>query len=195
MKGLLLIFFLTTVAYAETGRVKEISGKVLVDADAEVTGAFTASTGTVQSFMVVGTDTNDNAPVGRYGENISSTSFAGVNVPTTSQYGDLASITLTAGDWDITYTVRWIGNGATWTQANSGVSTTAGNSSAGLTFGSNACLSQHASSATAIVQFPHTVAGVRTSLSATTTYYLKYLAVYSAGQPLATGRLTARRVR
>ena len=47
-----------------------------------------------------GTTTNDSAQTGKVGEYISATASA-VNAPASATWGDLASISLTAGDWDV----------------------------------------------------------------------------------------------
>lgn len=58
-------------------------------------------------------------------------------------YGDLNSISLVAGEWDITAETVWYSNGATTTtQIGMGVSTTSGNSSAGMQIGDNFSLDQ-----------------------------------------------------
>lgn len=61
------------------------------------TGTFTASTGTIKSFMVVGTATNDDAPIGRIGE-VAECSGTGT---ITNAGGNCCSISVTPGNWDI----------------------------------------------------------------------------------------------
>jgi hypothetical protein len=58
----------------------------------------TASSGTIPSFMVTGTVTNDSAPTGRLGQ-IISCSAAGVSCANTLT--NICSLTLTPGDWNI----------------------------------------------------------------------------------------------
>ncbi len=140
---------------------------------------------------VHGTVTNDSAAAGFYGERVSA--VAGfTNFPTTAQWGDLTSISLTAGDWDVTAMMTARNSGATGTNIQAGISTTSGNSATGLTFGDNEFGQLFP---TAAVDSTITIAMHQVSLTATTTVYLKYFAGYSAGTPTGAGRLTARRVR
>lgn len=141
-----------------------------------------------------GTVTNDNASAGYIGEYSESIISTAQNAPTSTQYGDLTSLSLTAGDWDVMGMVTWVGNGATWTAVRSGISLTSGNSTTGLTAGSNIGFSSFGSTSTVITGQNHTLL-MRYSFSSTTTVYLKYRADYSAGTPQAQGSLKARRVR
>lgn len=143
---------------------------------------------------IQGTNTNDNAAAGFVGEYTESIISVGQNAPTTDQYGDLTSISLTAGDWDVWGMVAWDQNGATWTTQRTGISVTTGNSSTGLTAGDNVVLDGNASSSTTPT-FVSQHATWRVSLNATTTIYLKYRAAYSVGTPKAQGGIKARRVR
>lgn len=143
---------------------------------------------------VLGTTTNDSAAATFMGEYIEASGGAS-NAPATTQYGDLTSISLTAGDWDVEAGIYWDANGATWSGAAHGISTTTGNSSAGLTLGSNLSFDLWANSATTPLNLGRTCGPHRMSLAATTTVYYKYRAVFSAGTPQATGRISARRVR
>lgn len=156
-----------------------------------VTGTLSASGLFTPSAGILGTATNDSASAGNVGEYVSSVVTA-TNFPATNVYGDLTSISLTAGDWDVTGIVDSTLNGATMTVAVGGVSTTSGNSATGLTVGSNFFNSPPPTSA---YDVQIVIPAYRISLSATTTVYLKYRASYSAGTPQATGRLSARRVR
>ena len=140
-----------------------------------------------------GTTTNNSAAAGYVGEYVAS--VTGTSAVTSNQYGDLTSISLTAGDWDVSLNLTWDSAGATWSFAESGISTTSGNSIAGLTIGSNRMLTGFPSSAVSTLYIPQTVANYRLSLSGTTTIYAKYLAIYTVGTPTASCRLSARRVR
>lgn len=144
---------------------------------------------------ILGTTTNDNAASGFVGEYVVST-VGNTNATGTTQYFDVTSISLTAGDWDVTGAGNWEGNGATWTVAELGISTTTGNSGTGLTAGLNNLSWSFASTSTVPAANPVYVPSYRVSLSATTTVYLKGRAVYSAGTPrLAGASIHARRVR
>lgn len=151
-----------------------------------------ATTGTVKSFMVVGTTTNDNAPTYRVGEYISSVMSVGPWGPLSGAFGDLTSISLTAGDWDVTGQLYTTANGATVTNILVGISITSGNSGSGLVTGDSR---MDGLGPTAATDMGISVNNVRFSVSATTTVYLKYFAVYSAAVPKAGGRISARRIR
>lgn len=144
--------------------------------------------------LIKGTATNDAATAGYIGEYIESVVGA-TNASGTGVWGDLTSISLTAGDWDITGIFYWHSNGATWTYVQSGISTTSGDSSTGLVAGSNYLVGRWASSSTTPLVVPVAIPNYRISLAASTTVYLKYNSIYSAGTPQALGRLSARRVR
>ncbi len=156
--------------------------------------AIDISVGNGSAASLRGTNTNDSASAGFVGQYVESVASQ-TNATTSNQYGDLTSISLTAGDWDVSANCYWENNGATWTVGVIGISVTSGNSGTGLTDGSNKINTQWASSSTTPVAAPQAVVSYRLSLSATTTVYFKYLAVFSAGTPNCRGRLSARRVR
>ena len=143
-----------------------------------------------------GTSTNDSAAAGYIGEYLESKATSAA-VPTSSEYGDVGSLSLTAGDWDVSLNVIVVRNGATMTGNNFqiGIGTATGNNSAGLVNGDNT------SQTNGIVpnnfsQCSLNVANYRVSIASTTTYYGKIIVVsYSAGSPLVHYRLSARRVR
>lgn len=138
---------------------------------------------------LVGTTTNDNAPEGNYGHHKSSVA-ASANFTTTNQYADLAALTLTAGDWDLSGAMA-CGNVANFTASRLGISENAGNSTVGLVLGDNLVINAFASN----TQSSLTIPSYRVSIAATTTYYLKFLGNYTGTVPTASGRLSARRAR
>ena len=146
---------------------------------------------TITTPNIVGTATNDNAAAGSVGECIEST-VGLTNCPATGVYGDLTSISLTAGDWDVSCTASFVVNGATITNVLAGISATSGNSSVGLVQGYN--YAQILPPTTAY-NSDVAVSLVRVPLNATTTYYLKYRSTYSAGTPQCAGHIIARRFR
>ncbi len=139
-----------------------------------------------------GTATNDDAAAGYIGEYIESNQTSTVNAPTSTQLGDLTSISLTAGDWYVTGNVSWTLNGATATVVDGGISVTSGNSATGLTFGVNRF---QGSLPVAAFDSNIPIASYRLSLSATTTVYLKYSSTYTGGPPKGYGSLRAERRR
>lgn len=163
-----------------------------------VMGAGTQSIAGIKTFstqlIAAGTATNDSAAAGIIGERISSTGSASFG--STTVWGDLANIVLTAGDWDISATFFYGSGGATWTAVDMGISVTSGNSGSGLVTGDSNLGASWASSSTTPLSGGLTISDFRASITGSTTYYLKYRASYSGGgPPTASGRLTARRVR
>lgn len=152
----------------------------------------TLSVTTATITNLVGTTTNDSANVGNFGQYVSSTSVGFISFPTTTQFGDLLSIQLTAGDWDVNLCIFGTANGATVTLIQSGISSTTGNSSVGLVNGDNA---NDVFIPTIATDSAGCISGVRLSLASTTTYYLKFSATYTVATPQARGRISARRVR
>lgn len=141
-----------------------------------------------------GTTTNDSATTGYIGEYIESVVTGGTNAAGSTQFKDLTSITLSAGDWDVTANVNWNSNGATWTQATSGIGLVTGND-----FSDDNQINKSddswSSSSTTPLRISHTIASRRLSLSTSTPVYLKISATYSLGTPQARGSIHARRVR
>lgn len=147
---------------------------------------------TITGSNLVGTTTNDSAATGYVGEAVRSYVSSYTNFPTTSQYGDLTSISLTAGDWDVSANMTAIIGTSNMTAWRMGITSTSGNSGTGFNDGDNTAF---AYPPTAIIAVSACVPVFRVSISATTTYYLKYFATYASGNPQATGRISARRVR
>lgn len=142
---------------------------------------------------IKGTTTNDNADIGLYGEYKSSTSLAlATNFPASGTFGDLVSMSLTAGDWDITGVINCTLNGSTIQAWLVGISLTGGNNGATLNAGDSR---SDGAIPTTTYDVTNTVSVDRFQLTTTTTVFLKFLATYSVGNPKATGRLSARRVR
>jgi len=132
-----------------------------------------------------------NACTGCLGEYISQ-DWSNVNLPTSLQWGDATSITLTAGDWDVmmSWSVYTLGTSSDF---RCGISVNSGNNSAGLVYGDN-FLELGASSGNIIVYGPMTIANYRMSLTSTTTVYAKQESNWSV-QPTSAGRISARRIR
>ena len=142
---------------------------------------------------VVGTTTNDNASAGMVGEYISS-SVTNQGPFGNGVWGDLTSISLTAGDWEVTASCNAEPNGSTTFNTFSiGVSSNSGNTTTGLTDGLN-YMFESTTDQTHTRNL--TVTSFRISLSATTTYYFKARFDYSNGSPRTTGStIRARRIR
>lgn len=143
---------------------------------------------------ILGTNTNDSASSGRIGEVVSSTVASGSAVAlTTGTPADVTSISLTAGDWDISGSVYFLQD----------VTTTATYYTGGIG-PTTATLPGYAGAqgsipgtAGAITGYDPTVAlpPTRVSLAATTTYFLVAQSGFLVSTNAAYGHLRARRVR
>lgn len=145
---------------------------------------------------IVGTATNNNAAAGNIGEEVNSTISTYTNYTTTATYQAVTSITLTAGDWDISAFCSYSANAATITAGSNAIfviSTTSA-SAAGATEGKNIIyIPQAALLGTSI--FSDAIAPYRVSLSGSTTYYLNSQATFTLGNPQFVGTIRARRIR
>lgn len=144
---------------------------------------------------IVGSDGTADAATGNIGQYISSSVSTPTNVPgATTAWGDMTSISLTAGDWDVTGIADYTANGSTMSAGlYTGISTTSGNSATGLNIGDNEVCIPVASAAAP--NRTATIAAVRMRITSTTTVYLKENATYVTATPQYTCRLSARRVR
>jgi hypothetical protein len=144
----------------------------------------------------VGTPTNDNATAGDVGEIISSAVETGAAVALTNGVAaNVTSISLTAGDWDVTGVVHLQGNAAT----------TVSNAFASVS-GTSATLSNTAANASQIWSNGNTIFAAatyvsvppitrRVTIASTTTHYLVALAAFGVSTCAAFGYIQARRAR
>lgn len=140
---------------------------------------------------VVGTTTTDNAAAGNVGEYIESIVASFANTPVSGSAGDITSISLTSGDWDVMVVAEVTANGATWSRADIGIGTSSGNVSP---IGDTRQQQSWTNSSTVPTQVTGT-SFYRAQVSGTVPYYLKIVSTYSAGQPQARGKICARRRR
>jgi hypothetical protein len=138
-----------------------------------------------------GTATNDSPAAGYIGEYVSAAA-SNVSFPATTVYGDAASISLTAGDWDVSYNFQALRNGSTWTVVELGVGTATGNDAAGLAAGDT---ETNISALATQDNICGGASGIRKSLASTTTLYYKFASTYTVATPKLFGRISARRVR
>ncbi len=142
--------------------------------------------------QIPGETSNTAATAGRIGEVISATATIGSLVTGTGVA--VVSITLTAGDWDISGTTLFTTSGGTsvndWSSA---ISTTSGSVVAAIT----GTLAQHERYAPP--QSDHSasqsISPTQVILSGSTTYYLNVRGDFTGTAPSATGIIRARRVR
>lgn len=162
-------------------------------------GSFTtvAATSTITPNSVagvVGTTTNDNAQAGSIGEFVSSTVLVGSAVSlTTNITANVTSISLGAGDWDVSGNVVTHAAGSTVTSfVFSAISTTSATLPTAPGAGAYA-LVYVPSTAGAFVALP--TGTTRLSLSGTTTVYLLANSAFNTSTSAAYGFIGARRVR
>lgn len=192
----------TARAAADTAEVTNRNTAISAAVATEVTnrntaiGVETTNRTTADALLLpkAGTATNDNATAGQVGEFKSTDVLAGSAVSLTSgAVSDVATLSLTAGDWNVWGVVRYtpgastmVAVAAAWASQTSatapttsnggGITVTVGNTPAGLT--------------------PAVSAGYqRISLAATTTIYLSTYTTFSVSTLTAWGFIGARRAR
>lgn len=177
-----------------TTPVLALANPLITPGSVTITGNLTFSPTTAG---IVGTTTNNDTATGNVGEYIEA-SNAGVVFGGNAVYTDITSISLTAGDWDVTGISQLNRQAATITSTVfiGGVSSTAGNSSAGLVTGISAAQQSLGAGDVTFNSISVTLPRVRFSLAGTTTVYLKgFVDNVTAGTPTFSGGLTARRIR
>lgn len=128
-----------------------------------------------------------------------STCTVASNAGTTAQYFDTVSYAIPAGDWDVAIQANSRLNGST--EANGadfaiGLSSTSGNSSAGLIYGQTLIGMSRLEEAGSIMdQTSAAIPRIRVNQTSTITYYLKTYAEYTGGTPIWDGCITGRRMR
>lgn len=142
---------------------------------------------------IIGFPTSGVGVVGDIGESTSSvvSGPAAINA-TNGVYVNIASIILTAGDWDVSGIPVYQANSGTALGRFSGcLSAFSGNTTTDQVFGDN-CF--HGTEG-ALDDLPLAIPAWRVSIAATTTIYLKGQATFSAGTVGLYGRISARRAR
>lgn len=138
---------------------------------------------------IPGTTTNDSAAAGAVGQYISSYA-SGINSGATGAWADMTSISLTAGDWDVSANVQNDTTAGTTTNVVMGIGLVSGNDGTGLVDGDNRAKIGGTLPSTVSLSVPP----YRLSLASTTTVYLKHFRAYT-GTATSAGRISARRVR
>ncbi len=145
----------------------------------------------VNGTHIRGSTTNDAAAAGMVGEYIESIQTVLQPTAATTQWAVITSITLTAGDWDISGSWWVEPSGAAVTSVQGCISTDSGNNANGVTFGLNGHNIAPASSTDmSMNQAPY-----RVSLSGSQQYWLKFRGSYTASDIDGKGFIAARRVR
>jgi hypothetical protein len=139
-----------------------------------------------------GTATNDSAAAGNVGEYVSSVVSSGSSVsPNSVTWTNITSVSLTAGDWDVSGIVA-INNTGTATYANAAVSLYSGTTTTDHIDGDNVAQSN---SAVSNAEASRVIPSYRVSIASTTSVYLKTYVNFTTGEATAWGRISARRVR
>ena len=213
-KLVLLVLLFATGAHAQSGLIPQNSvvagptaggqgfprARSLVGGDLPALNASNLSSGTVPAARTNGhqngTATNDSGAAGEVGEFVSSTVLVGSAVAlTTGTAANITSISLTAGDWDITGSCLYAGNASTvttqalcWSSSTSAAVPTAPNNGGYQLFSGV--------SVTNAANLPSVSAGTqRFSLSGTTTVFLSTLTNFTVSTESAFGFIRARRAR
>lgn len=140
--------------------------------------------------QVVGINTNGNATAGNIGEFISATA-SGISL-TSGNEVDVTSISLTAGDWDVSGTVSFVGaSGTIFSLVQSSISITSVTLSGVNSGASTLMWITSGATTTQILGIPP----VRISIAATTTVYLIGKAFFTVSTATGGGFISARRVR
>jgi hypothetical protein len=160
-------------------------------------GSFTtlAASSTItpsQTAGIVGTTTNNNANAGSVGEYISSSASA-VSL-TTSTPTNITSISLTAGDWDVSGAVAFVNPGTSSVSSMiAGISTTSGAFGALVSgFGQASVQVPATTGLSGSTVAPYTT---RISIASTTTVYLIGQCNFTISTFTANGYIRARRIR
>lgn len=191
-------FIATGVGTWSLGQDRSDSGKFKISFGSDLTGAdvFNCTVGGVATFgtqlIAKGTATNDSAATGYIGEYVESIISSAANFTATGVFEDMTSISLTAGDWDVSVMAQFVANASTSTSTQFGIGTAAGALTTGLVTGVN---TSQDNAAVALLNLTTEVPRVRMSIAGTTTVYLKCVATFSAGTPQRRGIISARRLR
>ena len=138
--------------------------------------------------QIRGNNTNTVAPAGYIGEVINGTRASGSALTlTTGTDTNITSVSLTAGNWQISGCVEFAGT-------LTGISTFAGCSGTSATLGASGTYSQTPTVATATSNLALATPSIYVSLSTTTTYYLIGKAVFTVGTATAWGQMNAVRI-
>lgn len=178
---------ITTVTWTNNATLAGVSGSSMTSSGS-LGFSNTATSG------IIGTTAADNAGTGLVGEaQRAAVTFGGrINAGTSTHYVSIATITLTAGDWDVTGLPSVYINGATITEWSGAISAFANDTNTDLLNGDNAI---EGAIPPAGQFFWVSIPNWRVSVAATTSIYVKAEVTYTGGPPQLFGRISARRVR
>lgn len=142
--------------------------------------------------QILGTNTNNNATAGNIGEEIISTIQQGSAVVIGGTPTNVTSISLTAGDWDLSAHCGFkLGSSATVNFWGCEMTSVSGTQGTDVNFMFYDAISYTAGTGVNV----RSIAPARVSLSGSATYYLISVASTSGGSPVGWGGIRARRIR
>lgn len=159
---------------------------------------------TTGAVSILGTATNDSTTAGYVGEVIQASTLRSVNISlTTNTTVNVASVSLTAGDWDVRGLVGYsLSGGTTATSFINAISTTSATLPAADTLAvpdSAGQVTVQENSATTLVtgagDYILSIPPSRVSIASTTTYYLVARSTFAVSGNGAYGSIVARRMR
>lgn len=208
-----LLFLATSVSAFSPVRYVQIS----TNAIPVQSGGFNVSSGTVSTFTVTSlsvsningsaytavtggqlpaTATNDDAAAGKLGEYKESVVSAVTVTGANGVWGNITTLSLTAGDWDVSFDNYLASNGGTITGPwQIAISSYSDITTTDQVAGSNLCVVDFTPGLATAAQETCPVFAYRMKLASTIVVYGKEKLNYSAGSPQVSGRLSARRVR
>jgi hypothetical protein len=171
------------------------TGQLLAAAAASPTGSgnwVLATSPTITTPNIVGTATNNNASAGSVGEYVEATAAIGSVSLTSLTAKTITSISLTAGDWDVSVIGYFSPDGTTKVREVA-VSLSSVDNTLNITPGR--FTDDHKQDLTYSTAISHAIPKYRFSLSGTTTFYLVMYADFNTSTMTAGGYISARRVR
>ena len=171
-----------------------VGGNVATPTNANVYALGTSAVPFASLFL--GGNAGGNAPAGSVGEYVSSTIAQGSAVSLTSpSASNVTSISLTAGDWDVSAVVIFNPAASTsLTVKTAGVSTNSGAFDA-LTTGAGDTVQASTAASVPVGNTSVEIPPTRISISSTTTVYLVAASTFTVSTNAAYGTIRARRVR
>lgn len=156
--------------------------------NSNINNALTSLTNWVP-YRVYGIQNNTAAAAGFLGEVIFSQNLTPTNAAATSLFANVTSITLTAGDWDVTGLVNWTANGATVNFARTAITSTSGQP------GTEGVSMFTGAPPTSVYSVSQSIPNLRFAVASGTSQivYLTAGAGYSGGTPQFIGHIRARR--
>jgi len=144
---------------------------------------------------VIGTTTNDNAPVGSVGQYLSSAVALATTGLTTGVVANITSISITAGDWDISGNIAVYGNASTTVRYSQGAISTVSATFPAIQLISGVFYSNAGEAVYAVAGSYFVVPTLRVSTASTITVYLVVESSFAVSTSGGGGSITARRVR